>query len=86
MLKKYDAEAIVSGSWDFIEVFSGRKALRDGLTEALSNLAGIAPFQFVRESPPVDVAKQHQSDVPVVRIPIGNKVTIDIRHPNESSN
>ncbi|MFT6656239.1 MAG: thiamine biosynthesis protein ThiI [Marinomonas primoryensis] len=55
MLKKYDANVAVSGNWDFIEVFSDKDELRDGFTEALSNVAGIAHFQFVREFPFIDL-------------------------------
>jgi thiamine biosynthesis protein ThiI len=55
VLKKYDANVAVSGNWDFIEVFSDKDELRDGFTEALSNVAGIAHFQFVREFPFIDL-------------------------------
>jgi thiamine biosynthesis protein ThiI len=55
VLRKYDADVTVSGNWDFIEVFSDKDELRDGFTEALSNVAGIAHFQFVREFPFIDL-------------------------------
>ena len=55
VLKKHDADVVVSGNWDFIEVFSDKDELREEFTEALSNIAGIAHFQFVREFPLVDL-------------------------------
>ncbi|MEP0071072.1 MAG: tRNA uracil 4-sulfurtransferase ThiI [Marinomonas sp.] len=55
VLKKYDADVTVAGNWDFIEIFSERDDLREEFTEALSNIAGIAHFQFVREFPLVDL-------------------------------
>ncbi|MBR7887692.1 tRNA 4-thiouridine(8) synthase ThiI [Marinomonas sp. A79] len=33
-----------------------------------------------------DVAKQYTGDIPVVRMPVGNEVIIDIRHPDEAAN
>lgn len=55
VLKKHDADVVVAGNWDFIEVLSERDDLRDDFTEALSNIAGIAHFQFVREFPLLDL-------------------------------
>jgi len=51
VLKKYDSEVVVAGNWDFIEVLSNRDELREDFTDALSRVAGIAHFQFVREFP-----------------------------------
>lgn len=55
VLKKHDADVVVAGNWDFIEVLSEKDELRDDFTAALSNIAGIAHFQFVREFPFVDL-------------------------------
>ncbi|MCB5161220.1 tRNA uracil 4-sulfurtransferase ThiI [Marinomonas algarum] len=33
-----------------------------------------------------DVAKQYQGEVPFVRMPVGNEVIVDIRHPDEAAN
>lgn len=51
VLKKYDVDVVVAGNWDFIEVLSERDELREDFIAALSNVAGIAHFQFVREFP-----------------------------------
>jgi tRNA uracil 4-sulfurtransferase len=51
VLKKYDADVKVSGNWDFIEIYSDQEALREEFIAALSNIAGIAHFQYVREFP-----------------------------------
>lgn len=51
VLKKLDADVIVAGNWDFIEVLSEHEELRDSFIDALSNIAGIAHFQYVREFP-----------------------------------
>lgn len=55
VLKKYDSDVIVSGNWDFIEVFSDREERREDFIQALSNIAGIAHFQYVREFPLTDL-------------------------------
>jgi thiamine biosynthesis protein ThiI len=55
VLKKHDVDVTVAGNWDFIEILSDRDDLREDFTEALSNIAGIAHFQFVREFPLVDL-------------------------------
>ena len=55
VLKKYDSDVMVSGNWDFIEVFSDREERREDFIQALSNIAGIAHFQYVREFPLTDL-------------------------------
>ncbi|WP_133503760.1 tRNA uracil 4-sulfurtransferase ThiI, partial [Marinomonas balearica] len=49
VLRNYDDDVVVAGNWDFIEVLSEKDGLREGFTNALSNIAGIAHFQYVRE-------------------------------------
>ena len=51
VLRKYDDDVKVTGNWDFIEIHSERDELRDEFIEAISNIAGIAHFQYVREFP-----------------------------------
>ncbi|GAB3488181.1 tRNA uracil 4-sulfurtransferase ThiI [Marinomonas epiphytica] len=51
VLRKLDDEVVVTGNWDFIEVYSDREEIRESFTEALSCIAGIAHFQYVREFP-----------------------------------
>lgn len=55
VLRQYDDNVIVSGNWDFIEILSEKEALRDAFIQALSNIAGIAHFQYVREFDLVDL-------------------------------
>ncbi|ADZ92738.1 tRNA uracil 4-sulfurtransferase ThiI [Marinomonas mediterranea] len=49
VLRKYDDHVVVAGNWDFIEVLSEKDDMREDFTNALSNIAGIAHFQYVRE-------------------------------------
>ena len=51
VLKKHDTDVVVAGNWDFIEVLSEKNELREEFTDALSRVAGIAHFQYVREFP-----------------------------------
>jgi thiamine biosynthesis protein ThiI len=55
VLKKHDIAVIVAGNWDFIEIHSNQDNLREDFIQALTNIAGIAHFQFVREFPLVDL-------------------------------
>ncbi|MCV2401689.1 tRNA 4-thiouridine(8) synthase ThiI [Marinomonas sp. C2222] len=53
----------------------------DVLDKAVEN-AKIMSIQNVMD----DVAKQYKGEVPIVRMPVGNEIIVDIRHPDEASN
>ncbi|MBJ7537849.1 tRNA uracil 4-sulfurtransferase ThiI [Marinomonas transparens] len=55
VLRQYDNDVVVTGNWDYIEVHSEHDDLREEFIDAMSNIAGIAHFQYVREFPFVDL-------------------------------
>ena len=55
VLREYDDHVVVTGNWDYIEVHSDQDDLREAFIYAMSNLPGIAHFQYVREFPFVDL-------------------------------
>ncbi|WP_341777641.1 thiazole biosynthesis protein, partial [Marinomonas balearica] len=44
------------------------------------NSARVVSIQNVMD----DVEKQYQGEIPVVRMPVGDEVIVDIRHPDEA--
>ena len=49
VLRDIDYDVVVAGNWDYIEVLSEHESHRGAFVEALSCIAGIAHFQYVRE-------------------------------------